>query len=131
MTIVDIVDKAVKHSFDHVCHNEENDINCLNSLEKLACKLQLGCLWKAELNQVTVRKMKNTKLILSNSSNDNKVLTWRNVAGLKECAHCHKKHKLLRVCRKCKEFFFCSKKCQKIDWKQNEKHRKLCRKLKK
>ena len=64
--IVDIVDQAVKHSFEYHCNNKQQQNarsnNCLNSLEKLACDLQLGCLWKRDLYQAFVNKKRIVNL---------------------------------------------------------------------
>ena len=68
----------------------------------------------------------NKSLLPETDEINNHILLWRNVAAVKECKICNRKDKLLRTCKKCRKYHFCSKKCQKIDWKQNEAHRKMC-----
>merc|ERR1712228_607669 len=46
-----------------------------------------------------------------------------------ECAHCFKTNidRACRACTGCMKAVYCSKKCQKIDWKM--KHRKECNRI--
>ena len=54
--------------------------------------------------------------------NNNKVyIGWRNVSLEKECYYCGKKCKKLRKCNRCKNVVYCSRTCQKLDWKLSHK----------
>ena len=46
------------------------------------------------------------------------------VENLRECSNCTKLDSNYK-CSKCKKVFYCSKKCQKEDWKS---HKKICKK---
>ena len=126
--IADIIDKALKIS---LINKKKKDVNIdhINSLERLANSLQLGCIVARKPGQILVdkRNFERHQVVNSNKGPHYQILTWRNICRLKECLVCHKKHLKLRKCRKCKRRLFCSKKCQKIDWKHNDKHRKNCR----
>lgn len=53
---------------------------------------------------------------------------WNNITNMKQChwKNCLKKEKHLKRCRKCRSAFYCSKKCQKQDWKLGN-HRCVCK----
>ncbi len=54
---------------------------------------------------------------------ENGLRILKNVWNLKECQFCQRKNKVLRMCKSCRAIFYCSKKCQKRDWKD---HKKQC-----
>lgn len=58
--------------------------------------------------------------------NDKYINVVNNVLMIKQCQNqkCMTKNVRLKRCRKCKSVFYCSKQCQKMDWKIN--HKKKC-----
>ena len=46
------------------------------------------------------------------------------------CNVCNLASTKMKWCKKCKIVRYCSKKCQKIDWKRNN-HKRLCKKIRK
>ena len=50
---------------------------------------------------------------------------WKNVVTDKKCYECNKQSTNLKRCKNCDKLF-CSKVCQKRDWKKNNLHRKRC-----
>ena len=54
-----------------------------------------------------------------------KQIQWINVISKKICNNCHCRNKILKKCKNCLKVFYCSKKCQKIDWNIRN-HRVSC-----
>ena len=54
--------------------------------------------------------------------------TMKNIANFKQChwKNCLKQNKILKLCRQCKCVWYCSKKCQKMDWSL---HKQQCKQL--
>lgn len=116
--VTDIINLAVKMSLQQTHKSKvKNDVSNrdnLNHLEKLACELQLGCLTIREMHKHFVDKQKmKTSMLPVESGLNCQILSWRNVAALKECNTCKKKDKLLRKCKRCNIYYFCSKKMSK------------------
>lgn len=66
--------------------------------------------------------------IISNSSTDNKAEAESGASGsTKKCTHCNKvdsdPEKPFKPCSKCQTALYCSRDCQKANWKQ---HKKTC-----
>lgn len=59
-------------------------------------------------------------------NNPTYVQLLNNIASLKQCCwyKCRKKSKKLRKCKACRKLLYCSRLCQKRDWKHS--HRQLC-----
>lgn len=62
--------------------------------------------------------------ILSKEKESPQYIAWKNVTRRKQCEHCYKKDTTLKKCKKCKKTYYCSAKCQKLDWKK--KHHNEC-----
>ena len=109
----------------------ENNLSDLNEMEKIACELQLGCIVKRPFDKQFVdKKHVQRKCLLSKEFKlKKKILSWRNIALIRECYTCKRKNRKLKQCKNCKQYYFCSKKCQKIDWKQNVKHATNCKSI--
>eukprot|EP01084_Bolivina_argentea_P193230 331545_1 len=74
----------------------------------------------------STRKM--TKDIVEITDNYlNVIKECRNKMKEELCVNCKKKCGYLKSCKGCMEAFYCSKRCQKINWKY--KHRNVCNKL--
>ena len=56
---------------------------------------------------------------------DTLFLQWKNTISHKNCNYCNKKCVVLRKCARCMKVFYCSKYCQKRDWKFGD-HRHKC-----
>ena len=50
----------------------------------------------------------------------------KNIASKRHCSICKCSTKTLKRCKNCNNRFYCSKKCQKKDWNNNEQHQSLC-----
>ena len=59
-------------------------------------------------------------------TNDNNNDSSKNKLNGKRCNYCNKIDGKLKTCTRCKQAFYCSKKCQKKDWKN---HKKVCKKI--
>ena len=59
-------------------------------------------------------------------TNDNNNDSSKNKLNGKRCNYCNKIDAKLKKCTRCKQAFYCSKKCQKKDWKN---HKKVCKKI--
>ena len=70
--------------------------------------------------------IKDNNKQFDDGNNANVLSLWKNLSSLKRCKSCHASNKRLRRCKKCKQLYFCSKLCQKRDWKQNYVHRYYC-----
>ena len=69
--------------------------------------------------------MKTFDVNCRKKNNDKYYNGWKNTVLMKECNVCCKKTGKLRKCKDCHEHaFYCSIKCQKIDWNQNNHKRK-------
>ena len=53
--------------------------------------------------------------------------SFKNLCRMKECNYCYEKNVKLKTCNRCHEVYYCSKKCQKLDWKIGN-HGKNCEK---
>ena len=62
---------------------------------------------------------------INTNSNINHFNKWKNSILNRDrmCNYCNKDDKDLRVCKRCKKTYYCSKKCQKSDWSE---HKHLC-----
>ena len=55
-----------------------------------------------------------------------------NIVSIKQCnwKHCHRKDVILKLCKKCRSVYYCSKLCQKKDWNiatnGNQSHKDHC-----
>ena len=70
---------------------------------------------------MTVEKLKKRKLIKLNQICN---ILWSSYKS-KRCNVCHKRGIKLKWCKHCKKILYCSKKCQKHDWKFG-KHYQVC-----
>ena len=125
------IKNAVRMAIEYGKQNHINDIinheQNLNQLEKLASLFQLAIVNKdVSINECNINE--KTNIEKNNYNYQSIILLWRNVSSKRECMVCHVKTKKLRKCPRCKTMFFCSRKCQKKDWKKNEDHRKRCTK---
>ena len=75
------------------------------------------------LSQLEAKVSSNMEKIVSSEKS---IVTMCNVMLDKQCNwnKCHQRSKKLKKCKKCKLVFYCSKSCQKHDWKL---HKKICR----
>ena len=64
-------------------------------------------------------------IFCSDHDSNEKSIAWRNIALSKECNVCNRKQKVLKKCKHCRNVFYCSKECQKIDWNLNN-HKAIC-----
>lgn len=62
---------------------------------------------------------------LTRKPNSKVMIILRNIASLKECnwLGCLRKDKKLKRCENCLSVYYCSRKCQKLDWSHNHQFR--------
>ena len=62
--------------------------------------------------------------VINKETRDNNLyLKWKNVTSIKYCNDCYSSDRKLKTCNKCKQVMYCSKNCQKRDWKL---HKSVC-----
>ncbi len=49
--------------------------------------------------------------------------SWKRERALEICAHCKEEKKKMKKCARCQVVYYCSRECQKKDWKN---HKKCC-----
>lgn len=93
--------RFIKYKFGRICEFE-NQIESKSRLIHLDKQFNQ---WKEQ-----VAKKKDTRLLLK----------WKNVTCIKFCNYCKQNNKKLKKCKGCAKVYYCSKLCQKKDWKQGE-----------
>ena len=71
----------------------------------------------------------NMKIVQRNGGihPDAKSFGFEKVEGpVRKCYQCGNTSKPLRRCKSCKMLYFCSRKCQKLDWQSNYVHKYYC-----
>lgn len=59
--------------------------------------------------------------VLNQSTRDKHLyLKWKNTVLIKQCEMCSKRTSKLKKCHQCCKVFYCSRKCQKKDWKRHQ-----------
>ena len=97
--------------FDKKNINNFNTVR-INHLDKLAIKLGLS----------TIKQMKK------DASYVKMLRLCKNLSNKTICCHysCNRLCRKLRRCANCKEKYYCSRRCQKIDWKNDKVHAQKC-----
>ena len=66
------------------------------------------------------------KYVINKNTRDGKsYIKWKNLNQFKQCNYCKSNENILKTCKKCENVFYCSKLCQKRDWKIGN-HRNHC-----
>ena len=63
-------------------------------------------------------------VLVCETRNETSYMKWKNVNLMKKCAYCGKNNDQLKKCKRCRKIVYCSKECQKTDWKS--RHRFAC-----
>ena len=102
---------VAKH-FSMVDKKDTCNILNVNHLDKIAIKLGLS----------TIKQVKK------DSSYIKMLRLCKNLSSKTICCHysCNSLCRKLRRCANCKEKYYCSRRCQKIDWKKDKTHAQKC-----
>ena len=88
--------------------------NIINDLDQIAIQLSFSQmkLEREELDKSYVKMLRLSK----------------NLSSKKQCSNfgCNSLFHQLRRCANCKKKYYCSRRCQKIDWKKDKNHAQKC-----
>lgn len=103
-------------TLNHVNKHDDNHNNC-HKLEKFAINLGFSCLDSNDDIGTRLHVPQRYPIMLR---------VFYNYSRKYQCCYCRQLKRKLKKCKNCKTKFFCSRICQKNDWKLDRAHAARC-----